>query len=64
MLDRNHTGRHNAYIVELCRDYGVDLDVPFISHFRVFHDPFTLVLGDTRFRGTRCTFHLTDEDIN
>jgi len=45
-------------------DYGAGLDVTLISHFRVFRSLSVLVLGNGCSRATRCTFHLTDVDIN
>ena len=51
----------------LCRlycDYGVELDVPFVSHFRVFRNLSTLILGSGCSLTTSCTFHLTDEDVS
>lgn len=45
-------------------DYGAGLDVKFISYFRVFRSLCILVLGNGCSRAIRCTFHLTDDDIN
>jgi len=53
------------YLVQrLHCDYGAGLDATFISHFRVFRSLCMLVLGNGCSRATRCTFHLTDDDIN
>ena len=51
-------------LVQLCCDYEEDLDFTFISRFRIFRNLCILVLRDGCSRATRCTFHLTDNDIN
>ena len=52
------------YLHRLHCDDTVELDAPFISHFRVFRNLVVLLLGNGCPRATICTFHLTDEDVS
>lgn len=56
--------RAAPHLVRLHCDYAVDLDAPFISHFRVFRSLTVLLLGNGCSGATMCTFDLTDEDIS
>lgn len=51
------------HLVQLRCDYVSDLDATFISHLRVFRNLSILLLGTNCSRVTRCTFHLTDDDV-
>ena len=51
-------------LVRLYCDYEAVLDATFISYFRVFRSLSTLILGNGCSPATRCTFHLTDNDIS
>ena len=56
--------RAAPYLLRLHCDHTVELDVLFISHFRVFQNLSMLFLGNGCSRATTCKFHLTDEDIS
>ena len=52
------------HLVQLYCDYGVELSITFISHFRIFRNLSTLVLGNGCSHTMRCTFRLTDDAIS